>query len=151
MEVQSFDGGGGENEQTVVRVLYSNYGKWENQLDHYDLLYPHVEVMRERAKFHEREVDKTDHREGKYKRDKSFVGPKIGGTSTRNNVKKFDFEYLLDMTGDHILLIQEHWGLEEYIESWKSIAFHKSWHGVWNPAIKTLKQQLRMGALEDQE
>eukprot|EP00972_Heterocapsa_arctica_P095218 14043159-Heterocapsa_arctica.AAC.1 len=53
MEVQSFDGGGGEHEQTVVRVLYSSYSKWGNQPNHYDLLYPHVEVIRERAKFHE--------------------------------------------------------------------------------------------------
>eukprot|EP00972_Heterocapsa_arctica_P096435 14227076-Heterocapsa_arctica.AAC.1 len=30
-----------------------------------------------------------------------------------------DFEYVLDMTEDHIVLIQEHWRLEEDIETWR--------------------------------
>eukprot|EP00972_Heterocapsa_arctica_P094517 13938862-Heterocapsa_arctica.AAC.1 len=38
---------------------------------------------------------------------------------------QFDFYYVLGMTEDHIILIQEHWILEEDIETWKTIAFNK--------------------------
>eukprot|EP00972_Heterocapsa_arctica_P021303 3136425-Heterocapsa_arctica.AAC.1 len=35
------------------------------------------------------------------------------------------------------MLIQEHWRLNEDVESWKSKAFHKGWQGVWEVATKT--------------
>eukprot|EP00972_Heterocapsa_arctica_P040270 5933925-Heterocapsa_arctica.AAC.1 len=49
---------------------------------------------------------------------------------TRNvSGSQCDFEHVLDMTEDHTILIQEHWILEEDIETWKTIAFNKGWHG----------------------
>eukprot|EP00972_Heterocapsa_arctica_P099495 14681307-Heterocapsa_arctica.AAC.1 len=42
---------------------------------------------------------------------------------------------LPSMSLDRILT--EHWRLDEDIETWKTIAFTKGWHGVWNPAIQT--------------
>eukprot|EP00972_Heterocapsa_arctica_P108744 16012123-Heterocapsa_arctica.AAC.1 len=42
MAEQVFDGGG--LEQHVIRVLYGNSTKWENQHNRYDLLVPHVDV-----------------------------------------------------------------------------------------------------------
>eukprot|EP00972_Heterocapsa_arctica_P085926 12661705-Heterocapsa_arctica.AAC.1 len=39
----------------------------------------------------------------------------------------FNFEWLLENTQYHILLIQEQWRLPNKIESWKSAAFRKGW------------------------
>eukprot|EP00972_Heterocapsa_arctica_P029995 4420507-Heterocapsa_arctica.AAC.1 len=58
-------------------------------------------------------------------------------TTTNVSYPHVNFEYVLDMTEGHIVLIQEHWRLNEDIESWKTIVFTKGWHGVGNPAIKT--------------
>eukprot|EP00972_Heterocapsa_arctica_P053450 7872973-Heterocapsa_arctica.AAC.1 len=49
------------------------------------------------------------------------------------------FEWILEHTEDHIVLIQEHWILPNEIESWKSATFRKGWTGVWHPAIRTQK------------
>eukprot|EP00972_Heterocapsa_arctica_P060025 8853373-Heterocapsa_arctica.AAC.1 len=37
------------------------------------------------------------------------------------------FEWILENTEDHIVLIQERWRLPGEIESWKSAAFRKGW------------------------
>eukprot|EP00972_Heterocapsa_arctica_P068306 10092734-Heterocapsa_arctica.AAC.1 len=50
-----------------------------------------------------------------------------------------DFEWMLENTEDHIVLIQEHWRLPSEIEAWKSAAFRKGWTGVWHPAKKIQK------------
>eukprot|EP00972_Heterocapsa_arctica_P078722 11608376-Heterocapsa_arctica.AAC.1 len=50
MDMQSFDGAEIEPDLTVIRVLYSHDSKWGNRPNHYDLLHPHVEVIRERTK-----------------------------------------------------------------------------------------------------
>eukprot|EP00972_Heterocapsa_arctica_P047239 6969677-Heterocapsa_arctica.AAC.1 len=76
----NFDGAETEQYMIVIRVPYSNYSKWGNQPNHYDLLHSHVEVTRERTKFHEIEGDKTDYEERKEKLDKSLKGPKLGGS-----------------------------------------------------------------------
>eukprot|EP00972_Heterocapsa_arctica_P051308 7546482-Heterocapsa_arctica.AAC.1 len=48
-----------------------------------------------------------------------------------------DFEWILENTEDHIVLIQEHWRLPGEIETWKSAAYRKGWTGVWHAAKKT--------------
>eukprot|EP00972_Heterocapsa_arctica_P109841 16171533-Heterocapsa_arctica.AAC.1 len=47
------------------------------------------------------------------------------------------FEYILEATDDHILLIQEHWRLPDELGTWKSIAFRRGWHGIWHAANST--------------
>eukprot|EP00972_Heterocapsa_arctica_P074457 10989527-Heterocapsa_arctica.AAC.1 len=47
------------------------------------------------------------------------------------------FEWILENTEDHIVLIQEHWRLPSEIEAWKLAAFRKGWTGVWHAAKKT--------------
>eukprot|EP00972_Heterocapsa_arctica_P072497 10705934-Heterocapsa_arctica.AAC.1 len=39
------------------------------------------------------------------------------------------------------MLIQEHWRLKEDLESWKSLAHHKGWQGVWEVAKQTDKNE----------
>eukprot|EP00972_Heterocapsa_arctica_P042676 6290703-Heterocapsa_arctica.AAC.1 len=52
-----------------------------------------------------------------------------------------DFEWNLENTEDHIVLIQEHWRLLREIEAWKPAAFRKGWAGVWHAAKKSEKNR----------
>eukprot|EP00972_Heterocapsa_arctica_P111039 16347803-Heterocapsa_arctica.AAC.1 len=47
-----------------------------------------------------------------------------------------DFEWILENTENHSVLIQEHWRLPSESESWKSAAFRKGWTEVWHSAVK---------------
>eukprot|EP00972_Heterocapsa_arctica_P084525 12451597-Heterocapsa_arctica.AAC.1 len=53
----------------------------------------------------------------------------------------FDYNFMLEHCKDHVLLIQEHWILKDEIHTWESIARIKGWHGVWEPARQTYKNQ----------
>eukprot|EP00972_Heterocapsa_arctica_P011221 1643535-Heterocapsa_arctica.AAC.1 len=52
-----------------------------------------------------------------------------------------DYENILENINDHIILIQEHWRVNEDVKSLKRIAFHRGWHGVWGVAAKTQKTE----------
>eukprot|EP00972_Heterocapsa_arctica_P112213 16430541-Heterocapsa_arctica.AAC.2 len=65
------------------------------------------------------------------------------GTRTTTNLSGSQtyYEYILENTKDHIILIQEHWRVNEDIGSWKSFAFRKGWHGVWEVAAETQRTE----------
>eukprot|EP00972_Heterocapsa_arctica_P024940 3676075-Heterocapsa_arctica.AAC.1 len=54
---------------------------------------------------------------------------------------QFDYNSILEHCKDHVLLIQEHWGLKDEIHTWGSIARMKGWQGVWEPARQTERNQ----------
>eukprot|EP00972_Heterocapsa_arctica_P092580 13652804-Heterocapsa_arctica.AAC.1 len=62
-------------------------------------------------------------------------------TSTNLSGSQFDFEYMLEHCKDHVMLIQEHWRLKEQLHTWQTLAYLKGWHGVWEPAKVTEKDQ----------
>ena len=48
---------------------------------------------------------------------------------------------MLDDCKDHILLVQEHWRLESELIVWQNTARRKGWHGIWEAAKATEKNQ----------
>ena len=52
-----------------------------------------------------------------------------------------DFEFMLDDCKDHILLVQAHWRLESELIVWQNTARRKGWHGTWEAAKGTEKNQ----------
>eukprot|EP00972_Heterocapsa_arctica_P069670 10294840-Heterocapsa_arctica.AAC.1 len=73
-----------------------------------------------------------------YKQEKE-EGTQI--TSINLSGSQFDFEFMLDHCKDHVMLIQEHWGLNEEVHSWKTLAHLKGWQGVWEPTKTTENNQ----------
>eukprot|EP00972_Heterocapsa_arctica_P114928 16445196-Heterocapsa_arctica.AAC.1 len=70
-------------------------------------------------------------------------------TSINLSGSQEDFEHMLEHCTDCIMLIQEHWRLNEDLENWKSLAHHKGWQGVWEIAKQT--EKMMMASQVDQE
>eukprot|EP00972_Heterocapsa_arctica_P085357 12579974-Heterocapsa_arctica.AAC.1 len=51
-------------------------------------------------------------------------------TSANLSGSQFDFEYMLERCKDHVMLIQEHWRLNEELHTWQTLAHLKGWQGV---------------------
>eukprot|EP00972_Heterocapsa_arctica_P069604 10284726-Heterocapsa_arctica.AAC.1 len=62
-------------------------------------------------------------------------------TSTNLSGSQFDFEHMLEYCTDHVVLIQEHWRLNEELHTWQTLAHLKGWQGVWETAKVTEKDQ----------
>eukprot|EP00972_Heterocapsa_arctica_P035656 5247060-Heterocapsa_arctica.AAC.1 len=62
-------------------------------------------------------------------------------TSINLSGSQFDFAFMLDHCTDHVMLIQEHWRLNEKVHSWQTLAHLKGWQGIREPANTTEKDQ----------
>eukprot|EP00972_Heterocapsa_arctica_P009362 1378383-Heterocapsa_arctica.AAC.1 len=54
-------------------------------------------------------------------------------------VECYDKVSTMPRTKKTVKMGPEHWRRDEDIETWRTIASTKAWHGVWHPAIKTQK------------
>ncbi len=52
-----------------------------------------------------------------------------------------DLESILEKCKEHIIMIQEHKQLQQEMEKWKSCAGIRGWHGVWEQAAITEKNE----------
>eukprot|EP00972_Heterocapsa_arctica_P029996 4420578-Heterocapsa_arctica.AAC.1 len=64
---------------------------------------------------------------GRRSKDEAERGTNITTLNVSGSLQ--DFEWVLENTEDHIVLIQEHWRLPNEIEAWKSAAYRKGWTG----------------------
>eukprot|EP00972_Heterocapsa_arctica_P023900 3520193-Heterocapsa_arctica.AAC.1 len=71
------DGYESDQYKKIIRVLYSSYSNRGRQPSHYHLLRPHVEVIKERPTYNERESDNTYHESRRENMVNSLKGPKL--------------------------------------------------------------------------
>eukprot|EP00972_Heterocapsa_arctica_P008210 1201753-Heterocapsa_arctica.AAC.1 len=62
-------------------------------------------------------------------------------TSINSAGSQFDYEFMLGHCKDHVLLIQEHWRLQDDLHTWETLAYRKGWQGIWEPAKHTENNQ----------
>eukprot|EP00972_Heterocapsa_arctica_P076384 11268411-Heterocapsa_arctica.AAC.1 len=90
--------------------------------------------------FESRKADIDKHKEAKrLYREEAEDGTRI--TTINTSGSQTDYEDILENTNDHIILTQEHWRVNADVQNWKSLAFHKGWHGVWEVAAKTQRTE----------
>eukprot|EP00972_Heterocapsa_arctica_P093494 13791064-Heterocapsa_arctica.AAC.1 len=151
-----------EQNKSTISLLWCNINQWGAQPNHYDLLHPIQEEANKEKSFKYTFIENHDALIHKCNIEANFISQYIG-RSAKDEVERgttintltvsgslMDFEWILENTEDHIVLIQEHCILPNEIGSWKSAAFRKGWTGVWHPAINTQKTvDGRPGNLEE--
>eukprot|EP00972_Heterocapsa_arctica_P096971 14306496-Heterocapsa_arctica.AAC.1 len=106
-----------ENSKSAINVLWCNFNRWGAQENHYDLLYPIIEREEKKNTFVQTFKEKEGELDGAGSYKANYVGRRIKGEAERGtNITTLnvsgslqDFEWVLEHTEDHIVLIQEHW------------------------------------------
>eukprot|EP00972_Heterocapsa_arctica_P113755 16438917-Heterocapsa_arctica.AAC.1 len=131
----------GEQNKNTISVLWCNINRWGAQENHYDLLFPiRKETKRNKTfKYNFFENSEAENNKCNWEANTSsnYVSRRgnneveRGTNITTLNVSGSlqDFEWVLENTEDHIVLIQEHWRLPSEMEAWKSAAYRKGWTG----------------------
>eukprot|EP00972_Heterocapsa_arctica_P105076 15482007-Heterocapsa_arctica.AAC.1 len=119
-QTYEFDGEDEQNKNTIS-VLWCNINRWGAQENNYDLLIPMKEETHIKKTFgvisHDKMEEDKNNKGWKANYESNHIGRRNkneverGTNITTLNVSGSlqDFEWILENTEDHVVLIQEHW------------------------------------------